>query len=289
MNQFKTVVLLGLLGGLFIVIGAMIGGKNGALLALGLAILMNVGSYWFSDKIVLGMYNAQEVTEEQAPDLYRMVRQLTVQAGLPMPKVYIIPDESPNAFATGRNPDHAAVAVTQGILRILSWEELAGVIGHELGHVKNRDILIQSVAATIGAAITYLGYVAMFFGGRSDENRGGGSMIGMLLMWLLAPLAATIIQMAISRSREYIADDTGAHICGHPLWLARALDKLRRGNEAVPMQDANQATAHMFIVNPFAGLGGLSHLFSTHPPIEERIARLQNMAGSAEASQRHQI
>ena len=279
MNQFKTVILLGLLGGLFIVIGAMIGGKNGALLALGFAVLMNIGSYWFSDKIVLKMYNAQEVTEEEAPDLYRMVRQLTVQAGLPMPKVYIIPDESPNAFATGRNPDHAAVAVTEGILRILTWEELAGVIGHELGHVKNRDILIQSVAATIGAAITYLGYVAMFFGGRSDEERGGGSIIGSLLLMILAPIAAMFIQMAISRSREYLADDTGAHICGHPLWLARALDKLRRGNEAVPMHDANQATANMFIVNHFAGMGGISHLFSTHPSIEERIERLQEMAG----------
>ncbi len=281
MNQFKTVILLGLLGGLFIVIGGMIGGKNGALLALGFAVLMNIGSYWFSDKIVLRMYNAQEVSEQEAPDLYRLVRQLTVQAGLPMPKVYIIPEESPNAFATGRNPSHAAVAVTEGILRLLTWEELAGVLGHELGHVRNRDILIQSVAATIGAAITYLGYVAMFFGGRSDEDRGGGSIIGLLLLWLLAPLAAMIIQMAISRSREYIADSTGAEICGHPLWLARALDKLKRGNEAVPMQDANQATAHMFIVNPFAGMGGLSSLFSTHPPIEERIDRLQHMAGQA--------
>jgi heat shock protein HtpX len=279
MNQFKTVILLGLLGGLFVVAGGMIGGKNGALIALAFAVLMNIGSYWFSDKIVLSMYRAQEVTEAEAPDLYRMVRQLTVQAGLPMPKVYIIPDESPNAFATGRNPEHAAVAVTEGILRILTWEELAGVIGHELGHVKNRDILIQSVAATIGAAITYLGYMAMFFGGRSDEDRGGGSVIGSILLMILAPIAAMVIQMAISRSREYIADDTGAHICGHPLWLARALDKLSRGNEAVPMHDANQATAHMFIVNPFAGLGGMSHLFSTHPPIEERIARLQHMEG----------
>ena len=182
---------------------------------------MNIGSYWFSDKIVLRMYRAQEVTEAEAPDLYRMVRQLTVQAGLPMPKVYIIPDESPNTFATGRNPEHAAVAVTEGILRILTWEELAGVIGHELGHVKNRDILIQSVAATIGAAITYLGYMAMFFGGRSDEDRGGGSVIGSILLMILAPIAAMVIQMAISRSREYIAETTPARTsaairCGWP-------------------------------------------------------------------------
>jgi heat shock protein HtpX len=194
-----------------------------------------------------------------------------------MPKVYIIPDDSPNAFATGRNPSHAAVACTEGILRLLSWEELAGVLGHELGHVKNRDILTQSVAATIGAAITYLAQFGFLFGGRSDEDRGGGSIIGMILMMILAPMAALVIQMAISRSREYVADSTGAKICGHPMWLAGALDKLRRGVEAVPM-DANQATAHMFIVSPFFG-GGLSKLFSTHPPIEERIARLQQMAG----------
>jgi heat shock protein HtpX len=220
------------------------------------------------------------VTEEEAPDLYRLVRQLATQADLPMPKVYIIPDDSPNAFATGRNPSHAAVAVTEGIMRLLSWEELAGVIGHELGHVKNRDILIQSVAATIGAAITYLAQFGFLFGGgRSDDEEGGGatSIVGMILMMILAPLAAGLIQMAISRSREYIADSTGAQICGHPLWLAQALDKLRRGSEAIPMH-ANQATAHMFIVNPFAG-GGFAHLFSTHPPIEERIARLQHMAG----------
>jgi heat shock protein HtpX len=243
-------------------------------------VVLNFGSYWFSDKIVLRMYNAQEVTESEAPDLYHVVRQLVTQAGLPMPKVYIIPDESPNAFATGRNPSHAAVAVTEGIMRLLTWEELAGVIGHELGHVKNRDILIQSVAATIGAAITYLAHFGFFFGGgRSDDEEGGGagSFVGMILMMILAPLAAGLIQMAISRSREYIADETGARICGHPMWLAQALDKLRRGSEAIPMH-ANQATAHMFIVNPFTS-GGIAHLFSTHPPIEERIARLQQMAG----------
>jgi len=278
MNQIKTVVLLAALAGLLVVVGGVIGGKTGATIALVIALVMNFGSYWFSDKIVLKMYNAQEVTETEAPDLYHLVRQLTQQAGLPMPKVYIIPDDSPNAFATGRNPSHAAVACTEGILRLLSWEELAGVLGHELGHVKNRDILTQSIAATIGAAITYLAQFGFLFGGRSDdEDSGGGSIVGMILMMILAPMAALIIQMAISRSREYVADSTGAQICGHPMWLAGALDKLRRGVQAVPM-DANQATAHMFIVNPLFG-GGLSNLFSTHPPIEERIARLQQMAG----------
>jgi heat shock protein HtpX len=277
MNQVKTVVLLTFLAALLVVIGGFIGGKNGATIALVIALVMNFGSYWFSDKIVLRMYNAQEVTEAELPDLYRLVRQLTQQAGLPMPRLYIIPDDSPNAFATGRNPSHAAVAVTEGILKLLSWEELAGVIGHELGHVKNRDILIQTIAATIGAAITYLAHFGFLFGGRSDDREGGGSIVGMILMMILAPLAAAIIQMAISRSREYIADETGAHICGHPMWLAGALDKLRRGVDAVPMQ-AEQATAHMFIVKPFAG-GGLANLFSTHPPIEERIERLEHMAG----------
>lgn len=275
MNQVKTVVLLTALAALLVFIGGIIGGKSGATIALIIALVMNFGSYWFSDKIVLSMYHAQEVTEAEAPDLYHLVQRLATQAGLPMPRVYIIPDDSPNAFATGRNPSHAAVACTEGILRLLTWEELAGVLGHELGHVKNRDILTQSIAATIGAAITYLAQFGFLFGGRSDEDRGGGSIVGMILMMILAPLAAGLIQMAISRSREYVADDTGAHICGHPMWLAGALDKLRRGVQAVPM-DANQATAHMFIVNPLFG-GGLSNLFSTHPPIEERIARLEQM------------
>jgi heat shock protein HtpX len=277
MNQIKTLVLMATLGGLLVVLGGYMGGKNGATIALVAAVAMNFFSYWFSDKMVLKMYNAQEVTESEAPDLYHMVRQLVDNAGLPMPKVYIIPDDSPNAFATGRDPNHAAVAVTEGIMRLLSWEELAGVVAHELGHVKNRDILIQSVAATFGTAITYLAQFGMFFGGGRDEEGNRNSFVGMIMMAILAPLAATVIQMAISRSREYIADATGAQICGHPLWLAGALDKLRRGVEAVPMQ-ANQATAHMFIVMPFAG-GGLASLFSTHPPLEERIARLEAMAG----------
>ncbi len=277
-NQIKTIMLLTGLAVLFVVIGGAIGGKNGATIALFIAILMNMGSYWFSDKIVLRMYGAQEISEQDDPKLYHLVQQLAYKAGLPMPRLYIIPDESPNAFATGRNPQHAAVAVTQGILRLLSYEELAGVISHELGHVKNRDILIQSIAATVGAAITYLAHFGFFFGGRSNDEEGGsGSIVGTILMMILAPLAAAVIQMAISRSREYIADETGAKLCDHPLWLASALDKLRRGSEAIPME-TNQATAHMFIVKPFSA-GGLANLFSTHPPIEERIARLEHMAG----------
>ena len=275
MNQLKTLILLAALGGLLVVLGGYMGGKNGATIALVIAIALNFGSYWFSDRIVLSMYNAQEVNESQAPDLYRMVQQLAHKAELPMPKVYIIPDESPNAFATGRNPEHAAVAVTEGIMRILTWEELAGVIGHELGHVKNRDILIQSVAATIGAAITYIAQFGFLFGGRSDDEEGRGSIVGSILMMILAPMAAMIIQMAISRSREYIADQTGAEICGHPNWLASALAKLQRGSEAIPM-DANPSTANMFIVSPLSG-STMANLFSTHPPMEERIARLKKM------------
>ncbi|MGC8908545.1 MAG: zinc metalloprotease HtpX [Desulfomonilaceae bacterium] len=277
MNQIKTVMLMAALGALLVLIGGYMGGKNGATYALIFAIIMNFGSYWFSDKIVLSMYGAQEVTDREAPELYNLVRQLADKAGLPMPRVYIIPDESPNAFATGRNPSHAAVAVTEGILRILSWEELAGVIGHELAHVKHRDILTQTIASTFGAAITYVAQFGFLFGGRSDdEDSGGGSFLGMLLMMILAPLAAAIIQMAISRSREYVADQTGAEICGRPLWLASALSKLSKASEAIPM-NANQATASMFIVNPLSG-GGIAGLFSTHPPIEERIRRLQEMA-----------
>ena len=280
MNQVKTLILLAGLAGLLVVIGGVIGGQKGALIALGIAAVMNFASYWFSDKIVLRMYNAQEVTEAEAPDLYRLVGQLAQQAGLPMPRVYIVPDPSPNAFATGRNPNNAVVAVTEGILRLLSWEELSGVIGHELGHVKHRDILIQSVAATIGAAITYLAQFAFFFGGASDDDEGGGgNIVTLILMMVLAPLAAMIIQMAISRSREYLADQAGATVCGHPLWLANALRKLESGVAQIPMQHGSEATAHMCIVHPFSAGGVMRSLFSTHPPTEERIARLEQMAG----------
>ncbi len=275
MNQFKTFLLMAALGALLVAIGGYMGGKSGATIALVIAFVMNIGSYWFSDKVVLSMYNAQEVTEADAPDLYHLVSQLVEKAGLPMPRVYIIPDPSPNAFATGRNPSHSAVAVTEGILGLLTWEELAGVISHELSHIKHRDILIQTIASVFGAAITYLAQFGMFFGGRAEENRG--SFLGMLLMAILGPIAAMIIQMAISRGREYMADASGAEICGQPLWLAGALDKLRRGVEATPM-DAAPATESMFIVSPFLG-GAMAKLFSTHPPIEERIARLQHMAG----------
>jgi len=278
MNQLKTFLLMAALGALLVAIGGYMGGKNGATLALIIAFVMNIGSYWFSDKVVLRMYNAQEVTESDAPDLYHLVSQLVAKAGLPMPRVYIIPDPSPNAFATGRNPSHSAVAVTEGILRLLTWEELAGVISHELSHVKHRDILIQTIASVFGAAITYLAQFGMFFGGRDEEGRG--SFLGMILMAILGPIAAMIIQMAISRSREYMADASGAEICGQPLWLAGALDKLRRGVEATPMNASptTNATESMFIVSPFFG-GTMAKLFATHPPIEERIARLQHMAG----------
>jgi heat shock protein HtpX len=245
-----------------------------------LALVMNAGSYWFSDKIVLGMYGAQPVTEAEAPQLYRIVRQLAAEARIPVPPIYIIQDDSPNAFATGRNPQHAAVAVTEGILRIMNEDELRGVLAHELSHVKNRDTLIMTIAATIAGAITYLAQMAQWaaiFGGgrRSDENGGGGSAIGALLMAILAPFAAMLIQMAISRSREYQADASGAQLCHRASGLAQALQKLDTASRQVPME-ATPATAHLFIVNPLTS-GGLASLFSTHPPIEERIARLRAM------------
>jgi heat shock protein HtpX len=281
-NTLKTTLLLALLTVLLVTMGAAIGGKGGMLIAFFMAAAMNFGSYWFSDKIVLRMYNAQEITREVHPSFYGMVERLAVQAGLPMPKVYIIPDESPNAFATGRNPAHAAVAATEGILRILSTEELEGVMAHELAHVKNRDILISTIAATFAGAISMIGNMlqwgAMFGAGRNeDEEGGGGGLIGSLVMAIIAPIAAMLIQMAVSRSREYLADSSGAEICGRPLALAGALRKLHNASQAIPLQDARPATAHMFIVNPLTG-GGLMSLFSTHPPMEERIARLEGMA-----------
>ncbi len=279
-NQIKTVVFLGALTGLFVLIGDAIGGKGGMVLAFGFACLMNFGAYWFSDKIVLSMYKAKPVTEDEAPQLYSLVKTLAERAGLPMPRVYIIPTETPNAFATGRDPEHAAVAVTQGILKLLTPEELMGVLGHELAHVKHRDILIQSVAATVAGAITMLarfGQIALLFGGGDDEDGGGW---GALLLLILAPIAALLIQMAISRSREYLADKGGAEFAGNPLYLASALQKLEAGVAQRPLEEGDAVTAHMFIVNPFKGKSLMS-LFSTHPPTAERIKRLKEMAAQA--------
>ncbi|MBT0663724.1 zinc metalloprotease HtpX [Geobacter pelophilus] len=281
MNRLKTTFLLSLLTVLMVLMGSAIGGKTGMVFAFFMAAAMNFFSYWFSDKIVLKMYGAQEIGEHENPAFFGMVRKLAIQAGLPMPKVYIIPSESPNAFATGRNPEHAAVAATDGILRILSPEELEGVMAHELAHVGNRDILISTIAATFAGAISMLGNMlqwgAMFGAGRSDDDDGGGSLVGSLAMAIIAPIAAMLIQMAVSRSREYLADEAGAKICGRPLALANALRKLHNASQMIPMQEASPASAHMFIVNPLAG-GSLLKLFSTHPPMEERIARLENMA-----------
>ena len=281
LNTFKTTLLLTLLTLLMVAMGSAIGGKTGMIFAFFMACAMNFFSYWFSDKIVLRMYKAQEVTAASHPFFHGMVSRLAGRANLPMPKVYIIPSDSPNAFATGRNPDHAVVAATEGILRILSPEELEGVMAHELAHVKNRDILISSIAATFAGAISMLGsmlqWSAMLGAGRSDdEESGAGSMIGSLAMAIIAPIAAMMIQMAVSRSREYLADATGAEICGNPRMLANALAKLPNASQMIPMREAQPASAHMFIVNPLTG-GGLSSLFSTHPPMEERISRLEAM------------
>jgi heat shock protein HtpX len=277
-NKIKTFLLLGGLTIFLIFMGKLIGGRSGMYIAFILALGMNFFSYWFSDKIVLRMYGAQEVSPAEAPELHRMVEDLSREAGIPKPKVYIIPDDSPNAFATGRNPEHAAVAATSGIMRILTPEELKGVLAHEIGHVRNRDILISTIAATMAGAIMILADIARFsaiFGGRDDEE-GAGGIIGVIAMSIIAPIAAMLVQMAISRSREYLADETGAHLAHNPMSLASALGKLARGAEQRPMDHASPATAHMFIVNPLTG-GGLVNLFSTHPPIEERIARLRAM------------
>jgi heat shock protein HtpX len=268
-NGLKTALLLGALSGLLLLIGEMLGGSGGMMTAFVFAALMNFGSYWFSDKIVLRMYRAQEVPPSHP--LYQITQRLVQRASLPMPKVYVIPDPSPNAFATGRNPSHAAVAATEGILRTLSEHELEGVIAHELAHVQNRDILTSSIAATLAAAIMMVARMAMFFGGGRDE-RGGSNPIALLGMMILAPLAAMLIQAAISRSREFGADAAGATIAGTPYGLADALRKIDAAAKRVPL-DANPATAHMFIVKPFSG-GGLMSLFSTHPPTEARIRAL---------------
>jgi len=256
--------------------GAAFGGRSGMTIALIFALTMNFFTYWFSDRIILRMYGAKEVKETEAPELYAMVRRLTQRAGLPMPRVYMINQPQPNAFATGRNPKNAAVAVTTGILRMLSVEELEGVIGHELAHIKHRDILIGTVAATIAGAISYLAHMAqwaMIFGSHDDDE--GGSPLAAIVMMIVAPIAAMLIQMAISRSREYAADEGGARIAGNPRYLASALKKLHMASQQIPLQ-AQPATAHMFIVNPLSG-DGFARLFSTHPPIEERIARLESM------------
>ncbi|NIT13609.1 MAG: zinc metalloprotease HtpX, partial [Candidatus Dadabacteria bacterium] len=278
MNTLKTLILLASLSALIIWMGGMIGGKGGATVAVVIALVMNFASYWWSDKIVLSMYRAKEVSPDQAPELYSATQELAQNAGLPMPKLYIIPEETPNAFATGRNHNHSAVAVTAGIMRLLNMEELKGVIAHELAHIKHYDILISSIAATISTAITYLAYMAMFFGGGRDDNRG--NPIALIAMMILAPLAATIIRMAISRTREYLADQGGAEICGNPLHLAQALRKLGQASGRSRMHVSEQvadSTAHMFIANPLTGKG-LASLFSTHPPMEDRVARLENMA-----------
>jgi heat shock protein HtpX len=279
-NGLKTTLLLVALSLLFIWIGYGLGGQRGMVVAFGFALLMNFISYWFSDRIVLKMYRAREVDANSAPELVDVVRRVSQAAGIPMPRVYVIPRDTPNAFATGRNPAHAAVAATEGILRLLDRDELEGVMAHEISHVKHRDTLISTVAATLAAAIGMLAYMARWgaifggYGGRDDRG-GGGGLIGLLVMSIVAPLAATLIQLAISRSREYAADDAGAHYSHKPWALASALEKLHNINQRHPL-GASPATAHMFIVNPLTG-GGLKALFSTHPPVEERIERLRAM------------
>jgi heat shock protein HtpX len=277
-NMFKTALLLGVLTAMLVLIGGAIGGRQGMFVAFVLAVVMNFASYWFSDKIVLAMYGAQPVSESEAPALHAIVHRLASRAGIPMPRVYVIPTDTPNAFATGRNPEHAAVAVTEGIMRILDQDELEGVLAHELSHVKNRDVLISTIAATLAGAITYLAHMAQwaaFFGGGRRDDEEGGNPFALILMAVLAPIAALLVQMAVSRAREYQADASGARLAGRSAGLARALEKLEMASQAVPMQ-ANPATAHLFIVNPLSGRA-LMQLFSTHPPIEERIARLRQM------------
>jgi heat shock protein HtpX len=274
MNAFKTFLLMAVLTGMFLLVGDLVGGETGMIWALAFAALMNVGSYWFSDKVVLAMYRAQPIDEAQAPALFAAVRKLAERDGLPMPRVFIIPDESPNAFATGRDAEHAVVVCTAGLLRMMNQEELEGVLAHELSHVRNHDLLIGACAATLAGALMILARMAFWFGG--GRNRGG--VIGWLLLLIFAPIAAMLIRMAISRSREYQADASGAALCGNPLGLAHALAKLEQASAAIPLQNAEPNTSHLFIVNPLRGnwLGGL---FSTHPPIEQRIARLEAMAG----------
>ena len=277
-NLVKTTLLLGLLTGLFIAIGGWLGGESGMVVAFGAALLMNLASFWFSDRIVLAMYGAQPLPEHEAPLVHRIVRNLATRAGIPMPRLYLLPSPTPNAFATGRSPQHAAVAVTVGILRLMDEEELEGVLAHELSHVLNRDILVSTIAATLAGAIMMLVNMARWgamFGGHRDDEEGGTNPIALIFMIIVAPLAALLIQMAVSRAREYGADASGAGLTRNPHGLASALAKLHQASQMVPM-DASPATAHLFIVNPLTGRSLLS-LFSTHPPIEERIARLRAM------------
>jgi len=282
MFMLRTTLLLGALTGIIMLIGQLLGGSQGVVIAFIFAAVMNFGSYWFSDKIVLSMYGARQVSEAEAPMLSRIVHTLALRARIPMPKLYIIPTDAANAFATGRNPQHAAVAVTEGILRMMDERELTGVLAHELSHVMNRDILISSIAATLAGAIMMIANMARWaaiFGGysRSDDREGGGGVLGLIAMSILAPVAAMIIQMAISRTREYAADASGAQTSGDPLGLASALSKLGRAAERIPL-DASPQTSHLFIVNPLSGRS-LMQLFSTHPPLEDRIERLRAMAG----------
>jgi heat shock protein HtpX len=277
-NIFKTGLLLAVLTAMLVVIGGAIGGQQGMFVAFVLALGMNFFSYWFSDKMVLAMYGAKPIEESQAPALYAVVRRLATRAQIPMPRVYLIPSDTPNAFATGRNPEHAAVAVTEGIMRVLDQDELEGVLAHELSHVKNRDVLISTIAATLAGAITYLAHMAQWaaiFGGRRDDDEEGSNPIAMIAMAIIAPIAAMLVQMAVSRAREFQADATGARLAGRTWGLSKALEKLQMAQQVAPM-NANPATAHLFIVNPLSGKAFMN-LFSTHPPLEERIARLRAM------------
>lgn len=281
MNQTKTFLLMVVLTIILVALGSLIGGRSGGMIAFVIAFVMNFVSYWFSDKIVLKMSGAKPVSESEAPELYAIVASLAQKASIPMPKVFIMENESPNAFATGRNPEHGVVAVTTGIMRLLSREELEGVIAHELSHIKHRDILIQSVAATLAGAITMIAnwarFAAFFGGGSSDDDSGGGNIFSIIIFSLIAGFAAMLIQLAISRSREYLADAGGAHLSGNPLSLAGALKKLHMGIARNPMNNINPSAAPIFIANPFSARG-LTALFSTHPPMEERVKRLEDMA-----------
>lgn len=278
MQRIRTFFFLTFLTVILVLLGSIFG-KEGMIIALIFALLMNFFSYWFSDRIILALYRCQKVKEDEYPNLFRIVRRLSQTAGLPMPKIYIFPSSTPNAFATGRNPQHSAVAVSVGILQMLSDEEISGVLGHELSHIKNRDVLIATIVATIAGAITFIARMAQWaalLGGRNRERGNPFALIGYLLMAILAPLAAFLVQMAISRSREYLADEKGAGFCGNPLYLARALEKLSLANKRIPMAGVNPATSHLFIVNPFSKKS-IFNLFSTHPPIEERIKHLENL------------